>query len=239
MRMRTHNMHPRNLDEFATESVFPEMEATPDHVRHFTCSTADLAQVTPILGRPATRAALLAGVSRSVNRAIVMARAAAGALRPKPRSAHVTALFRSSFGALPTAVPSWRTPAAQWADLGELVALRLESAARILGDGSIRYFCWGSALHCPECTTLPTTYRACSSFQARSVICIGVQFWQWLRAGRFNFMASTLLHEALHIYFSFAAAHGAHTSLRSGAAGPFRTVNANCYQSFVLRFNRR
>ena len=64
-------------------------------------------------------------------------------------------------------MPAWRPVNASWRDLGGLVALRLERAAAILVGGHVRFFCWGSAAHCRECTGDPTSYRAWSSHRGR------------------------------------------------------------------------
>jgi hypothetical protein len=202
-----------------------ENPPTRNRARHFACSAAELAQAQGAFGGPVTSEALRRGLNRALARGITMARAAAAALRARPRSAQVNGLFRAAFGLLPSVVPSWRTSSAKWVDLGDLVALRIEAAARILDDGSLRYFCWGSAAHCPGCAD-PTRYRACMSI-GRSLMCIGRRFWKWLRARRFNFMAGTLVHEALHIYFE---------TVRHG---PKRFRNANCYVFFMMRFNHQ
>ena len=124
-----------------------ENPPTRNRARHFACSAAELAQAQGAFGGPVTSEALRRGLNRALARGITMARAAAAALRARPRSAQVNGLFRAAFGLLPSVVPSWRTSSAKWVDLGDLVALRIEAAARILDDGSLRYFCWGSAAH--------------------------------------------------------------------------------------------
>jgi hypothetical protein len=110
---------------------------------------------------------------------------------------------------------------------GDLVTIRLRRAAEILDGGWIRYYCWGSPKYCTECRRQPPTYFACSSWGKRYVICLGTGFWKAWRDRDEAKTASTLVHEALHIYFGSLIAHG-----EKGRYG-----NANCYQRFVLLIN--
>jgi hypothetical protein len=107
------------------------------------------------------------------------------------------------------------------------VAIRLNAVAKILGGGWIRYFCWGDPSHCSECTSKPPTYFACSSWGKRYVICLGQAFWRAWQGRDTATMASTLVHEALHIYFGRLIAHR-----EKGRYG-----NADCYERFVIRMN--
>ncbi len=202
----------------------------PQHVRHFTCSPADLAQIRTWLGTSPTCADLRGGVEAAVARVVPQIRRATQALRARPRSARTRQLFRAVFGVSSETVPPWRTANSTWRDLGELVALRLERGMQILDGrdtrgGYIRYFARGSQAHCPECTKPPTTYRACSSWRGQYLVCLGREFWLRWRDRNFNALGSTLLHEALHIYFSRTVGHTR------------RFNNANCYQLFVSRIN--
>ncbi|MDZ7366253.1 MAG: peptidoglycan-binding protein [candidate division KSB1 bacterium] len=142
-----------------------------------------------------------------------------------PRSATTRERFFEAFATYPEFVPGWRPAGATWNDLGGLVAIRLRRAAEILEGGWIKYFCWGSQRHCSECTSSPSDYYACSSYVGAYHICLGDPFWQAWRNGDVATMASTLLHEALHIYFSQTVAH-------EGSTG-----NANCYERFVMQLN--
>ena len=155
---------------------------------------------------------------------------AGAALRTSPRAARTRNLFCEAFGTTPEFVPAWRPANAKWIDRGDLVAIRLYDAAKILDGGWIHYFCWGDPRHCLECTRQPPTYFACSSFKGRYVICLGQAFWKAWQANDEATLASTLLHEALHIYFGTLIAHG-ETGGRYG--------NANCYERYVIRFNDR
>ena len=167
----------------------------------FSCTNAERAQVQTVLGRVVTEAELRHAVGTAVAQAQRDARVASRALRVRPRSVRTSRIFRSIFNVPLTFVPAWRPGNASWLDLGELVALRIENGSRILGGGYMHFFCWGSAARCPECTEPPTSYRACSSYQGRHHICLGREWWEWYRNGHRGFMASTLLHEAMHIYF--------------------------------------
>ncbi|MGH8489140.1 MAG: hypothetical protein ACREXS_09835 [Gammaproteobacteria bacterium] len=196
-------------------------------VRHFTCSDADIASVSAesVVGRAVNGDELRAALEDAVGRALTAIRAAADALRRSRRTKAVRDLFCEVFGVLPEFVPSWRPAGKTW-DRGDVVRARFQFVAKLLDGRFIRYFCWGSAAHCPECTGQPETYFACSSFGKRYVICLGAGFWKAFRDGDQATMASTLLHEALHIYFGTLIAHG---------GGRFD--NANCYERFVVLFN--
>ena len=195
-------------------------------VRYFTCSNAELANVENVLQASIPPAALRGAVLDAATRAVSWAGTAVGALNISPRSADTRNLFREAFSAFPEEVPPWRPAGASWTDFGDLVAIRLTRAVAIVNGGWIRYFCWGSAARCPECTVPPATYFACSSFRGRYHICMGHGFWEAFRTRDTATMASTLLHEALHIYFSRTVADSR------------RTGNANCYERFVVRVNR-
>jgi hypothetical protein len=208
-----------------------EAERQLSPTRLFSCSAAERTRVQTVVGRTVTVAQLRSAVLSAIAQSTREARATARALRARPRSAHTTATFRGVFNVPPTFVPAWRPAGASWRDLGDLVALRLERASGILAGGHMRLFCWGSAAHCPECTQSPTQYRACSSYRGRYHICLGSEFWRWWRAGRRGFMASTLLHEALHVYFRLQH----HTA----AVGRPSVNNVYCYDTLVALFHRR
>jgi hypothetical protein len=195
--------------------------------RTVNCAPAELSAVRRVLGRAAAPAVLQAQIERAAVDAVRWSEVAVAALRARPRTTRARALFANAFGVAPEFVPAWRPAAATWRDLGELIALRLARAARILDGGWIRYFCWGSVAHCPECSNPPARYFACSSYRGRYHVCLGEGFWRAVRAGDCATMASTLLHEALHIYFSRTVADAG----RSG--------NANCYERFVVLLNRQ
>jgi hypothetical protein len=196
-------------------------------VRHFACSDAERTRVGNVLKKSVAAETLRAEVDRAAGAAVSWAMRAVRALPRSGRSAQTRRFFREAFGTSAEAVPRWRKASWSWRDLGELVALRLRRAAEKLDGASVRYFCWGSPAHCPECTDPPSGYYACSSWGQRNVICLGQGFWEDCRARDTVSMASTLLHEALHIYFGQLIRHDEHA----------RYNDVNCYLRFVFRAN--
>lgn len=215
------------LIELETDTV-PESEVKrrSRRVRHFTCSNAERSQIENLLQMSVSTETLRSEVNTLAGTAVSWALSAARALERSPRSNQTKQLFREAFGTSPEFVPSWRLPSYSWKDRGGLVAIRLRSAAKILDEGWIRYFCWGSPAHCPECTGDPSTYYACSSWK-RYIICLGEDFWKDWQNRRTVSMISTLLHECFHIYYGHLIGHGERG----------RYSDANCYVRFVLRFN--
>lgn len=203
-----------------------EVKRRSRRVRYFTCNNAERSQIENALQMSVPVDALRSAVDAAAGRAVSWLLNAARALQ-RPRSNNTKTFFREAFKTTPEFVPTWRPPSASWRDRGELVRIRLMRTAKILDGGWIRYFCWGSQAHCPECTGAPSTYYACSSWGRRYVICLGQSFWIAWRDGDAVTLAATLLHEALHIYFGRTVAHG--------ERGPYG--NAFCYERFVLRIN--
>jgi hypothetical protein len=218
--------------EFELETEWEEeLERQLSPTRLLSCSPPERARVAAVVGRPVSAGEVRRAVGGAVAQATREARATARLLRMRPRSARTTQVFRAVFNVPPTFVPRWRPANATWRDLGDLVALRLERAAGILTGGHMRLFCWGSVAHCPECTQPPTAYRACSSYRGRYHICIGQEWWRWFRQRRRGFMASTLLHEALHIYFRLEH--------HRAAIGRPSVNNVHCYDTLVALLHRR
>ena len=208
-------------------------EAQLAPARIVTCSAAELARVRAVVGRPVGVADVRAAITRAARQAYQEATAVSRALRSEPRSEATIRLFRGVFNVPPGFVPRWRPLDASWRDLGELVAIRFERAATILSGGYMHFFCWGSVAHCPECAG-PPDYRACSSYQGRHYICLGTPWWEWFRDGgaqRRGFMASTLLHEALHIYFRLEH--------HRATIGRPSVNNMYCYDTLLARMNGR
>jgi hypothetical protein len=200
-------------------------EAQPK-VRHLLCSAADQQKIEVVLGRKTTGNEVRKAAENAAKVAVSIARQAAAALEKHPRTARTRRLFCEAFGSTPDLVPSWRsslTGTVLWKDAAELVAIRLRAAAKILDGGFIRYFCWGNPGHCAECSDVDAKYFACSSFKGKYVICLGRAFWRAFRKKDRATLASTLVHEALHIYFSTTVAHTG------------RIPNANCYERFAIR----
>jgi outer membrane protein OmpA-like peptidoglycan-associated protein len=211
--------------------TIPPGRCTPvgTRVGKFSCSDAERAQVEKIVGKPVSVATLKAVVESAAGRAVSLASKAATALDQANRTTAIRSRFCEAFGVMPEFVPPWRATLSgvvRWKDLGELVAIRLRDVVKILDGGCIRYSCWITTAHCPDCPNAakdPGSRYACSDFHGRYVVCLGGLFWRRWQEGDTTTMASTLLHEALHIYFR-------RTIQEQG-----RTGNANCYERFVVR----
>jgi hypothetical protein len=197
-------------------------------VKHFHCTPPDLAEVEKHLKISVSDQDLKAAVENAARNAVSWAWNAASALQMSPWSNRTKNLFRDAFGTFPECVPRWRPATAGWVDRGDLVAIRLNSTAKILFGGSIRYFCWGSSAHCPGCEADVATYFACIS-PSRYRICLGGRFWEAWRGRREHTLALTLLHEALHIYFTSIIGR------EHEKKGPYG--NAFCYELFVGLFS--
>lgn len=193
-------------------------------VRHFTCSDDDRKKIEQVVGKPVSMEELRAAVGTAVGKAVSLTSKAILDLEKSPRSAKTNTLFREIFGTFPEFVPKWRASGASWKDRGELVALRLKRAAGILATGQIQYYCWG----CPGGDRAPTTYEACNYPIGKYIIGFGKGFWENLKnPAAYYYMAMTLLHETLHIYYS--------SIILSNHEGTYG--NANCYQRFVSEMN--
>jgi hypothetical protein len=195
-------------------------------VRFFVCNSADRANINNAISMSVIPGALRSAVDTASDKAAAWAYNAVALLRMSPRSADTRSAFRDAFGANPEWVPPWfATLGARWIDFGDLIAQRLQRGADILSEGWIQYYCWGSPTRCPECTNPPSTYYACSSYLGRYLICLGRHFWELWAARNTGDMATTLLHEALHIYFRTTVAHRG------------RQGNAACYEKFIYEIN--
>jgi hypothetical protein len=195
-------------------------------VRFFVCNSADQNNINNAISMSVLPGTLRSAVDTASDTAAAWANNAANLLRVSPRTADIRNAFHDAFAAYPEWVPPWfATLGVRWADFGDLIAERLQRVANILSEGWIQYYCWGSPTKCPECTDTPPTYYACSSYLGRYLICLGQEFWRLWAAGNTGDMATTLIHEALHIYFSTTVAHRG----RSG--------NAACYERFVYEAN--
>jgi hypothetical protein len=208
----------------------PPGRCTPiaTRVGSFVCSPWDIVKVTTLLGVAVAPATLRAAVEAAAAGAASLASTAANSLDILHRTRVSRVAFCAAFGVAPDFVPPWRATlhgAVKWRDIGELVAIRLRDVAKILDGGCIRYFCWGSPAHCPECHKDPPDYFACSSFRGQYLICLGPGFWQAWQASDTVTTDLTLLHEALHIYFRRTVSHNG------------RTGNAFCYESYATRIN--
>lgn len=203
-------------------------EATGPVLRHFECPAVDHTEVEKALRVSIPIPELRAAVQRALDLAVSLLNSAAPKLQISPRDASVRDLFRRCFGTTPEFVPAWKPASAKWVDRGDLVAIRLWAASKILAGGFIRFFCWGRQTHCSECSDSPPTYFACSSWGKQYVICLGSSFWTTPDGVDLNLnRAATLIHEAMHIYFGRLVGHG-----EKGRYG-----DANCYVRFALEVN--
>jgi hypothetical protein len=194
-------------------------------IKHFTCTEDDREKIEKIVGKEISEEELRAALDAAVKRAVSLTLKAVKALERSTHSTRTRTLFREIFGTLPEFVPTWRAAGAPWKDRGELVALRLKRAAGILASGQIRYHCWG----CPGGDRDPMTFEACNYPPGKFIIGFGKGFWENLKnaASAPDYMGMTLLHEALHVYYSSII-----TLSHKGRYG-----NAYCYQRFVPEMN--
>ncbi len=238
-------MSQPDVAEYGSEAEYEEEIAQ----RHFMCDRETFARLAARMrqwfpGKTVTAKDLRHGLSQAVDRAITRARTAASALRAHPRSATVKSLFQDAFAVSPDFVPEWRTAGAKWADLGELVAIRLEDVAKDLGDGSITFFCWDDLKTICQGADPEYDYRAATAGRdckatSPSQMCLGKDFWVWWSNGDFDSMAAVLVHEALHDFFMCFVVHGSSTGgpdfTANTGGGPRRFRNANCYVLFMMR----
>jgi hypothetical protein len=200
-------------------------------VRNLLCTAADLAAVSRVVGRPVSEAEVRIAITTAVNRAVrFLLNAAQPLTRPRSRSGDGVIMrlhFIEAFGVAPEFVPTWRPAGARW-DLGDVVRERLRCAARVLSNGSIRYRCWGP-LSCRDFVTPwgPGDWAGVRTGELR--ICFAEVFWRaFAEGGREHELASTICHEALHIYFG---------RIIRDASERGRFGLATCYEGFVLLMN--
>jgi hypothetical protein len=181
------------------------------------------------LGRAATTAEVRTAITGAIQRAVtLMNRAAFPLRRPRATGAGGEPMrirFRDAFGTMPEFVPTWR-PAGQTWDIGAVVRERLRCAAKIVSEGDIEFVAWGPG-SCPfTYAWAATTWAVVEAGRYR--ICLGARFWQASREGDVDGMATTLLHECLHIYFD--------TIRHRLERWPFN--RAACYERYVLVANQ-
>ena len=205
-------------------------------LRRFVCTAADRTAIGAALGlkdahgnaRAATDAQVRTIIRDSLRRAVVLiTRAAAPLRRPRATGAdgeQMRLRFRDAFGTAPEFVPTWR-PAGQTWDRGAVVRERLRCAAKIMSEGDIEFVAWGP-LSCPFAAEWGPGVWAWVEY-GKYRICLGARFWQASREGDVNGLATTMLHEALHVYFDTIRHHL--------ERGPYNT--AGCYERYVLVAN--
>ena len=196
-------------------------------IRKLVCTDADLAAIGAEMGkgRGLVIREVRIALEDAVRRALVLIERAESQLK-KPRDTGqagdaMRQRFRDAFGTAPEFVPTWR-PAGQTWDMGGVVRERLRCAAKIMSEGDIEFVAWGPG-SCPF--TFDWTKRLWAVVESgRFRICLGQAFWR--AAGRVDTegMATTLLHECLHIYFD--------TIRHSQEKWAYNV--ATCYERYVL-----
>jgi hypothetical protein len=181
------------------------------------------------LGRAATTAEVRTAITGAIQRAVTLInRAALPLRRPRATGAEGEPMrirFRDAFGTMPEFVPTWR-PAGQTWDIGAVVRERLRCAAKIMSGGDVEVVAWGPG-SCPF--VHEWTERSWAVVQpGRYRICLGARFWRASREGDVDGMATTILHECLHIYFD--------TIRHRLERWPFN--RAACYERYVLVANQ-
>ena len=181
------------------------------------------------LGRAATAAEVRTHITNAIQRAVTLINRAAFPLR-RPRATGAAGepmrlRFRDAFGTMPEFVPTWR-PAGQTWDIGAVVRERLRCAAKIMSEGDIEFVAWGPG-SCPFAHTwVAGTWAVVQAGRYR--VCFGARFWRAAREGDGDGMATTILHESLHIYFDTIR----HRLER------WRFNSAGCYERYVLVANQ-
>ena len=192
-------------------------------IRRLVCTDADLAAIGVEMGKGRglvireVRMALEDAVRRA---AVLIERAESQLKRPRATGQAGDAMrqrFRDAFGTAPEFVP----PGETW-EVGGVVRERLRCAAKIMSEGDIEFVAWGPG-SCPfafDWTTRPWAVVLPNQYR----ICLGQTFWQAAGRADSEGMATTLLHECLHIYFD--------TIRHRLERWAFNT--ATCYERYVL-----
>ncbi len=195
-------------------------------IRKLICTDADLRGIGGELGlgRDPVIREVRTDIEDALRRAVTLIERAESQLR-RPRATGqagdaMRARFRSVFGTSPEFVPTWR-PAGQTWDIGAVVRERLRCVAKILSEGDIEFVAWGPG-SCPFGNWAGRPWAIVQAGRYR--ICLGQSFWRAKRDRDFEGMATTLLHEGLHIYFA--------TIRHRLERWPFN--RAACYERYVL-----
>ena len=196
-------------------------------IRKLICTDADLAAigVETGKGRDLVIREVRIAIEDAVRRAMVLIERAESQLK-RPRAAGragdaMRQRFRDAFGTAPEFVPTWR-PAGQTWDVGGVVRERLRCAAKAMSEGDIEFVAWGPG-SCPfafDWATRPWAVVQGGRFR----ICLGQTFWQAAGRADTEGMATTLLHECLHIFFD--------TIRHRLEKWAYNT--ATCYERYVL-----
>ena len=195
-------------------------------IRKLLCTDADLAAIGAEMGKG--RALVIrevrTAIEDAVRRAVVLIERAESQLkRPRATGQAGDAMrrrFRDAFGTAPEFIPTWR-PAGQTWDVGGVVRERLRCAAKIMSEGDIEFVAWGP-LSCPFGNWAGRPWAIVQAGRYR--ICLGQTFWEAAGRADSEGMATTLLHECLHIYFA--------TIRHRLEKWAYNT--ATCYERYVL-----
>ena len=196
-------------------------------IRKLICSDADMEAIGAEMGkgRGLVIREVRTALEDAVRRALVLIERAESQLR-KPRATGqagdaMRARFRDAFGTVPEFIPTWRKAGDRW-DMGAVVRERLRCAAKIMSEGSIEFVAWGPG-SCPfafDWTTRPWAVVEAGV----SRICLGQTFWRAAGRADAEGMATTILHECLHIFFD--------TIRHRLEKWAYNT--ATCYERYVL-----
>jgi len=197
-------------------------------IKKLVCTDADLEAIGAEMGkgRGLVIREVRTEIEDAVRRARVLIERAESQLK-KPRATGqagdaMRERFRDAFGRNPEFVPTWR-PAGQTWDVGGVVRERLRCAAKIMSEGDIEFVAWGPE-RCPyRFDWDDRTWAVVQGGVYR--ICLGQRFWRAAKEVDTEGMATTLLHECLHIYFDTMHTH----EMEKWA---FNT--ATCYERYVL-----
>lgn len=197
-------------------------------IRKLICTDADLEAIGREMGkgRGLVIREVRTAIEDAVRRARVLIERAESQLKfPRATGQAGDAMrerFRDAFGTNPEFVPTWRPAGEKW-DIGAVVRERLRCAARIMSEGHIEWVAWGP-LSCPFAVDwADEPWAAVLGGHLR--ICLGQEFWKAAGRADSSGMATTLLHECLHIFFD--TMH--HERLERWA---FNTTT--CYERYVL-----
>ena len=223
-------------------------------IRKLICTEADLAAIGAEMakGRALVIREVRTELEDAARRALVLIERAESQLK-KPRATlqagdAMRQRFRDAFGTSPEFIPTWR-PAGQTWDMGGVVRERLRCAAKIMSEGDIEFVAWGPGSCTFQYNWSPRTWAVVEAGVSR--ICLGQRFWRAARRADTEGMATTLLHECLHIYFdtirhrlekwayNTATCYERYVLLCSGIPIP-RAVNVpGCRRTFVLQPSTR
>jgi hypothetical protein len=198
-------------------------------IRKLICTDADMNAIGAEMGkgRGLVIREVRTEIEDAVRRAVVLIERAESQLK-KPRATGqagdaMRERFRDAFGTSPEFIPTWR-PAGQTWDMGGVVRERLRCAAKIMSEGDIEFVAWGPG-SCPFGNWARRPWAVVQAGRYR--ICLGQTFWEAAGRADSEGLATTILHECLHIYFD--------TIRHRLEKWAYNT--ATCYERYVLLCN--